>query len=376
MQFRTNRSNLMTGLQRVYAVVPVRSTLPLLQNFLITATDAGLELTATDLEVSVRTTVDVEVTEHGGLAIPAKLFYEVIRELPETTIEFRTEGLELIAQTEHGHYRFPGIPKEDFPNIVVATPEEGIEFKTEVLARVVSKASFAVSTDPLRLALTGVLFHFHDGVVDLVSTDGKKLVRVRRKDVQHNYEDTQAILPTKALNVYLRNIDAAPKTTIYLAENHMIFSIGATVIYSKLVAAKYPRYEKVIPLDNEHVMDVAKEDLSASIRRVSVFASSLGRAVQFSLRGDQLAVSAQDIEYGGQGYEEIAVKYNGPEMDVAYNGQFLLEILRQVDTERVHFRFHDEQTGALVLPAEQAEGEELLMLIMPIRVSDVEEGAA
>ncbi|MDZ7372981.1 MAG: DNA polymerase III subunit beta [candidate division KSB1 bacterium] len=370
MRFFSDRSLLLNALQRVYGVIPSRSTLPLLQNLLLTASDGQLELAGTDLEVSVRTRVELDVEEPGALAIPARLFYEVVRELPEVRIDFRTEGLELVAQAPQGLYRFPGVPKEDFPSIVVQPSDEGVRFKTDCLARILNKAVFAVSTDPLRLALTGVLLHFHDGVLDTVSTDGKKLVRLQRRGVEHAYSDLQAILPTKAVNIFLRNADASADTVVYLAENHAIFDLGSTVVYSKLIAAKYPNYAKVIPLSNEYTMVAAKEDLTAAIRRVSIFASALGRAVQFSFRKDQLTVSAQDIEYGGQGYELLPVEYHGPDMEVAYNGQFLLEILKHIDTERVVFRIQDEQTGALILPEEQAEDEELLMLIMPIRLTE------
>jgi DNA polymerase-3 subunit beta len=376
MRFSVDRAVLLSGLQRTYGVVPVRSTLPLLQNILLVASPGGIELTATDLEVSVRTTLPILVDEAGALAVPARLFYEVVRELPEIPIDFRTEGLELVAQTPHGLYRFPGVPKEDFPDIAVTPPEEGVVFETEVLSRLLSKASFAVSNDPLRLALTGVLLHFHDGLVEVVSTDGKKLVRIQRRGIEHAYADAQAVLPTKAVNIYLRNADASPKTTVFLAQNHVILDLAGTVIYAKLIAAKYPNYAKVIPLTNEYEMKANRDELAAAIRRVSVFASALGRAVQFSFRSDQLAITAQDIEYGGQGYEVLPVEYRGRDLDVAYNGQFLLEILRHIDTERVVFRIQDEQTGALIFPEQQREDEELLVLIMPIRLTESGEGSA
>lgn len=373
MQFSTDRSTLLAGLQRVYGVVPARSTLPLLQNILVVAGDSGLELTATDLEVSIRTTLPIQISEHGGLAIPARLFYEVVRELPETEIRFVSEGLELVAQTERGVYRFPGIPVQEFPAITVKYQDEGIRFPAQVLARMISKASFAVSDEPLRLALTGVLFHFHENVVDFVSTDGRKLVKIRRTDIHHEYENTQVILPTKALNLYLRNVDSANEAVLYLVENHVVFDLDNTVIYAKQIAAKYPNYERVIPTDNPYRLAVSKEELTSAARRVSVFASSLGKAIFFQITRGKLALSAEDIQYGGQAYEEIPADYDGPEIGVSYNAQFILEILKHIDTDTVHFLLRDEQTGTLVVPSVQQESEELIALVMPIRMTETEE---
>ena len=376
MRFTVDRSVLMTGLQRVYAVVPVRSTVPVLTNILLTASDGGLEIMGTDLEVSVRTLVPLDVEESGALAIPARLFYEVVRELPDVPIEFSMTGLELEVKTEHGRYRFPGLPKEDFPTIHVETDANGLEISTDILTRMVNKTIFAVSTDPLRLALTGVLFNFLDDSLELIATDGHRLVRVRRKNLESGIGPAQAILPTKSLNILLRNVDASRSIRLQLSENHMVFRLADTVIYSKLVAAKYPNYDGVIPKENEYELVLVKDELAAAVRRVAVFASTMSKAVRFDLQSKTLKVSAEDVDYGGEGEEEITVEYDGPPMEVAYNGQYLLDILRHIDTSQAIFKLHDNQTGALVFPSEQMENEDLMMLIMPIRLTQGEEGYA
>ncbi len=368
MHFNIDRQSLMTGLQRVYGVVPARSTVPVLTNVLLNVLPDKLEIVGTDLEMSVRTSVPIEAPEAGAIAIPAKPFYEVIRELPDIPIEFEIDGLQLLVRTPQGEYRFPGTAKEEYPAIVVPTSPEQVRLPTDALTRMLNRALFAVSTDQLRLALTGVLFEFVEKELRIVATDGHRLSRTVKKDVNDALDGKKCILPTKSLNVLLRNTDAADEVTLRASKEHMVFELGDTTIYSKLIAAKYPQYERTIPMDNQFRMVVGREDLAASVRRVRVFASAISNAVTFKLEHTSLEISAEDEEYGGGAREKLTIDYDGPELVVAYNAQFLIDILRHVDTPDVIFKLQDGQTGALVFPSEQVVGEEFMMVIMPVMI--------
>ena len=369
MRFTIDRQLLMTGLQRVYSVVPARSTVPVLTNILLNVLQDRLELVGTDLEMSVRTSVPVETPEAGAIAVPAKPFYEIVRELPDIPIEFEIEGMQLFLRTPQGEYKFPGTTKEDYPAIVVKTSPEHVRIPTEALTRMVNRALFAVSTDQLRLALTGVLFEFVEDELRVVATDGHRLSRTVRHNVGSELSGKRSILPTKTLNVLLRNADAAPEVVIRASAEHMVFELGDTTIYSKLVAAKYPQYERTIPVENQFRMVVGRDELAAAVRRVRVFSSVISNAVMFKIEGRSLEISAEDEEYGGSAKERLEVEYSGPELMTAYNGQFVIDILRHVDTPDVVFMLQDNQTGALVFPSEQVVGEEFMMVIMPVMVS-------
>ncbi|NOZ56333.1 MAG: DNA polymerase III subunit beta [Calditrichaeota bacterium] len=375
MRFTIDRQSLMTGLQRVYGVVPARSTVPVLTNVLLNVLPDKLEIVGTDLEMSVRTSVPIEAPEAGAIAVPARPFHEVVRELPDIPIEFEIDGLQLFLRTPQGEYRFPGTAKEEYPAIVVEKSAEYVVLPTDALTRMVNRALFAVSTDQLRLALTGVLFEFTDNELRVVATDGHRLSRTVRQNVGDALNGKKCILPTKSLNVLLRNTDAADEVTLRASAEHMVFELGDTTIYSKLIAAKYPQYERTIPMENQFRMIVGRDDLAAAVRRVRVFSSVISNAVTFKLEAKSLEISAEDEEYGGGARETLTIDYDGPELLAAYNAQFLIDILRHIDTPDVIFRLQDSQTGALVFPSEQVVGEEFMMVIMPVMLGTTATGA-
>jgi DNA polymerase-3 subunit beta len=370
MNFTVEKQELSGALQRVIGVVPTKTTIPILAGILLDLVDNQLTLTGTDLEVSISTSIQVHGNQDGGVAVPAKLLYEIVRELPEVPLQVESdESNRVTIKTDKGLYRIAGEPKEEFPRIVVQEGEVGFTLEVERLRRMINKTIFAVSTDELRTTLMGIFVQVLENELRFVTTDGHRLAKIVYKRFQAPEGNVrEVIVPTKAFNLVLRNSEGAEKAEISLGENHIIFKLPQTVVYSKLIDGQFPNYERVIPTDNDKDLFVNRDQFQASVRRVSLFSNSMTRQVRLSLQSDQMEIQAEDLEFGGEASETISVRYSGDPMEIGYNATYVVDILRHMDTEEVVLRLKDPVSAGIIYPTEQEEDEELMMLLMPIRL--------
>jgi len=376
MQFTVSKNVLYKGLQKVIGVVPSKTTIPILENILLELTDNKLTLTGTDLEICISTEIKVNGMQNGSNTVPAKSLNDILRELPDVPIEFKLDDdNKLNLKTDKGLYKLVTQPKDEFPSIVVEESEGQIDIDNETLSRMIDKTIFAVSTDELRPSLMGVYFQIMTDEFRCVATDGHRLVKV----TNHNYKSPDfqksVIMPTKALNLVLKNIEGSvdkknQKVKISVGENHVIFRLDGTFIYSKIIEGQYPKYENVIPINNDKKLIVNRDELASSVRRVAIFSNLITHQIKLLIEGNKIVVSSEDIEFGGEGNEEVTVNYNGEKMEIGYNGLYIVDILRHMDTEEVLFIFKDSVSAAVVYPTTQITNEELIMLIMPIRLTD------
>ncbi len=376
MHFTVNRSVMQKGLQKVVGVIPVKTTIPILENVLLELTDDKLKLTGTDLEICTATEITVNGQMDGACAIPAKSFNEILRELPDIPIdvELNDQG-KVTIQTKNGYYKLTSQPREEFPRIEVEESEGQVDIPANILARMVDKTIFAVSTDELRTILMSVYFQFMEEEFRCVATDGHRLVKIINYEVKSPNFIKNVIVPTKALSLLLRNIDSLEtpdkvNINVSIGENHIVFRFEDTFIYSKLVDGQYPKYENVIPIDNDKKLVVSKSDLMSAAKRVSIFSNSFTHQVKFMIEGNKMEISSEDVEFGGEGNEQIDVNFDGGSLEVAYNGVYILDLLKHIDTEEVVFKLKDSVSAAIIQPAVQAQNEELTMLIMPIRINE------
>jgi DNA polymerase-3 subunit beta len=372
MRFTVARDNIHKAIQNVVGVVPSKTTTPILGDILFELEKDKLKLTATDLEILISTTINVDGAQNGVIAIPAKFLNEIIRELGNEKILFEQEdGYRIKLTTERGEYRIVGDPGDDFPLMLMEEDMSNFEIQQRTAQRMIDKCIFAVSHDELRPALMGVLFQISSGELKLVGTDGHRLSRIIKKDFDFIGEDAELIVPTKALSLLSKNIDQSENLLkIEFSKNYIIFNLENLRIYSRLVDSEYPDYEGVIPDDNKKEVFADTAQLLSSIRRVSIFSSTLTRQVQFSLGDGKVEISSQDIDVGGEGREKLDVEYVGDQFDIAFNAQYLLDVVRHVDTERTKILLSSPITAAVILPIEQNEGEDLLMLLMPVRLNE------
>ena len=375
MNFTISKSEFYEALHKVVGVVPQKTTISILTCILMELKDSQLSLTGTDLEISVTLSLGVESSEEGAVAVPAKLLVEIVRELPDVPVNIIADSNDrIILKTEKGEYKIATQPREDFPNITVEESEHNFSIESNHLATMTNKTIFAVSADELRPTLTGINVELVDSDLIFVATDGHRLSKVVYKNFQAEAieQHLRMIVPTKALNLLLRNLEKADKVNVQIGEDHVVFRLDNAIIYSKLISGTYPNYERVLPSDNDKTLRVNRELLISTLRRVSIFSSSLTNQVRLELSPDEIIIHSEDIEFGAEAKETIPGVFSDEWLQIGYNSVYLLDILRHIDTEEVQFDLKDGGSAAIIHPVDQPENEEIVMLLMPIRISEEE----
>jgi len=370
MKFSASSTELQKALGTVGGVIPTKSTLPILENYLFHLSGDKLQITATDLDISMSISLQVKGSEDGIIAIPAKRLFETIRSLPalDIDIDVNLSNNKITMLTDSGEYRLTGESSDNYPTIPSFKGSEEIEIENEFLRRLISKTVFAVSADELRPAMMGILFQIKKKETRAVATDGHRLVRLMTTNFTADKTEREIVIPSKALNLILKTANET-KSTISLSENHAMFSSGNSVLTSRLIEEKYPNYESVIPLDNEKTLIVDKNQLLASVRRTSLYASSTTHQVRFSLKKGGITISAEDIDFGSEARETLTCDFTSEPMEIGFNSAYIVDILSHIDTDEVMFKLSSPTRASIIHPITQREGENLLMLVMPVRLN-------
>jgi DNA polymerase-3 subunit beta len=370
MKFTVETGDLLKALLRTNNVVPSKSTLPILENILFDLDGNMLTMTATDLEVSISISLTVKGNINGKIAVPAKRLMETVRTLTETPILFTADlsnnKLKMITAT--GEYRLTGEVSTEFPTIPEFKEGENIIFENQMFRRLIQKTVFAVSGDELRPAMMGVMLQIKPQEVCAAATDGHRLVRMVTKKISGGEQTREVIIPIKALNLIAKFAEDG-STTISLNESHIRFAFENTVLISRIIQEKYPNYESVIPLENDKKLVVAKESLIASVRRVALYSSSTTHQIRFQVRKEDLRISAEDVDFGGEANEKISCDYSADELEIGFNANYVIDILAHIDSDEILFTFSNPTRAAIVQPLTQRESEDILMLVMPIRLN-------
>ncbi|KPL19000.1 MAG: hypothetical protein AMJ92_05400 [candidate division Zixibacteria bacterium SM23_81] len=371
MNFTVERAEFLPALQTVLNVVSPKATLPILSNILFQLKGKKLALYATDLDTSVRTQLSVSQGTDGAIALPAKKLAEIIRELPEATITVQVKDKQAIINCEKGKYQLMGMDWEDFPQFPEAIEGQSFKIKQSTLARMINKTLYSTSKDETRPALNGVLWHIEEKEMKMVATDGHRLAKLRVQRGGPKSFEKDVIVPAKTLNQLLRLFgeqDADMEITI--GENHLVFSLDSTTLYSRVLEGPYPNYQQVIPTENDKELMVDRETLHSAVRRVSTLSNSLTHQVRFDLSSGLMVLSASDRDIGGEASDNIEAKYTGENLQIGYNAHYILEILKHIDSPEVTFELSTPVRAGLMKPSSQQEGEDYLCLIMPLRLTD------
>jgi DNA polymerase-3 subunit beta len=371
MKFSISQETLFQCLQKVSGVVPSKSTTPVLENVFFELDEKMLHVTGTDLEVSVSTqTVPEKIDKIGSVALPARVIIEMIRSLPNIMIQFEADKNHKVKMTtDQGYYQVSGISKDNFPEIPKVAMDTFIELENEKLHRMFSKTIFAVSADELRPALMGVFVQILPNELRMVATDGHRLSKIIDKQFQSKHKTLDMIIPPKAVQLVLKNITSGGTTKMVVEEKTLCFIFENTTLFTRLVEGQYPDYERVIPSDNKNRMTVDKNILMAAVKRVSLFSNAFTHQVRFSINKDKMSVQSEDLDIGGEAKEELGVQHDEEAIEIGYNALYVIDILKQVDTDSVTFHLKSPMSAALVTPAEQLLGEDFEMLLMPIKLS-------
>jgi len=385
MKLRVDRSELWRGIDTVLEAVSSKPSLPVLANILLEADEKILFLSATDLDLSIRTQVPAIVEENGRTTVSARKLAEITREWPEAevNIEVQDERLKLsgrLGETEksgEGAYSLSGIEADEFPSMPTAIDGvslslAGGEGELNVLVDMISKTVFAVSGDDTRPVFNGVLWRIDAQGMEMVATDGSRLacyrLAIALQDQVQDDQETAVIVPPKALNQVVKLLGSHKgSVSVALGETQILFDIGHTHLLSRLIEGPYVNYAQVIPQNNTKELRIASEDLLPAVRRVSILSSAYTRQVRFKLNSGQVELSAASPEIGGEAREIVPAQYASEELEVGYNAQYLMEILRRMEASAVCFQLNDHVTAALLRPVEQKEGEDYFCLLMPLR---------
>ncbi len=368
MIFTISASILLSHLNKIGGAVGVNSSMPILEDILFDLQDSTLKLSATDLETSMSTRIDVMGAESGLVAIPCKILTDIIKSLPDQPITFHVneENYNIQLSTSNGKFHITGENGEEFPVIPEPGAAKELVINTTVLDTAINNTLFAVSTDELRRTMTGVLFELGTEGINFVATDAHKLAKYRRTDLNYD-EESSFVMPKKALNLINKSLpnDGSAIKIAYDYAN-AFFTYGDTRLVCRLIDGKYPNYTAVIPIDNPHRLLVNRGDLLNSLRRISLFANKDTYQVHFDIKENELVLSAQDLDYSNKGQERLDCQYNGDDLEIAFNARFLGEILNTLNSEEVCFKLETSSRAVLIEPLENLDDEVLTMLIMPI----------
>ena len=370
MKFTVPSIELQKCLTSVGGVIPSRSTLPILENFLFELSGDNLTITATDLEIAMSVRAKVKGMENGRMIAPAKRLMDTVRALPSTEIVFKAEadGGKIEMMTSNGVYKLTGEPSDNYPTIPGVKGREEIKIDNIALRRVIDKTSFAVSTDELRPAMMGILFQMRKSEVRAVATDGHRLVRFTNSKFNAGKEELEVIIPAKALNLIAKSIENNDAVLTF-NDTHVIFTLSNITLISRKIDEKYPNYESVIPLENDKRMVVNKTQILSSVRRTALYASSATHQVRLTVAKGSVSVSAEDVDFGSEAREKLTCEYSGDALEIGFNSTYIIDILSHIDTEDVVLQFSTPTRAAIIQPSQQHEGEDLLMLVMPVRLN-------
>jgi DNA polymerase-3 subunit beta len=356
-------------MNKVISVVPPKSTLPVLSTVLIEARENLLKATSTDLDMSICASVSCEVSEEGAVCIPARRFAEVAKKLPTDEVKIAVEDFRVKVECGRGKYELSGMEAVDFPKM----PDFKSEFRFTLPASILRKGDrrclYAASMDESRPVLNGIFFQLFPNELRMVATDGHRLAKGSFAG-SFVKEKVEVVVPPKAIRQVVRLLSEEDKDIeIGISKNYIMFEVQDSIIYSRVLEGPFPNYEQVIPKETSKKLTANTEELIDAIARVSIFADTVTHQVKFSLRSDRvnLSVSTADV---GEGQESVPATYDGEEMDIGYNANYILDILKSIDSDEVTFFLNTPLLAGLVEPVQKEEGEDLLCLIMPLRLTE------
>lgn len=368
MKFNITSGELVKALSAVAGVVPSKATLPILENVLFESVDGALKLTATDNEIYIVEKLSAEIVQEGSVAIPARRLLDTMRQLPDIPLSFDIDDRCIVKfRTDRGAYKLVGAKAEDFPMLPSVSEGTTIIVDTESLTSGIEKTRFAVSTDDLRPNMMGVYFQVDEEKTRLVATDGHRLVRLVKHDMKGDVP-VNFIVPDKALAQVTRTLSGG-ETKMQITKHHVRFTNGDAEVIARLINESYPNYENVIPKENDKIMTVGKNDMLATVRRVSIFSSSSTRQIRLNLSKDEVSIFAEDYEMSSEARESIKCQYEADDMVIGFNARYLGDVLHNITGDEVTFAFSTPNRAGIVQPLEQAADEDLLMLIMPVMLN-------
>jgi DNA polymerase III subunit beta len=372
MKVTVERSELLKSLGHVHRVVERRNTIPILANVLLRADRGKLSLKATDLDVEVTDTIAAEVGPGGSTTVPAHMFFDIVRKLPEgaqVVVESSGERAALAIRAGRSRFTLQTLPESDFPDLAPGEMTHKFTLKAGDLKRLIDKTQFAISTEETRYYLNGIYLHAAGTAkaqtLRAVATDGHRLAQIEIELPKGAEGMPGIIVPRKTVAEVQRLLeDNDADVLIELSPGKIRFSVGDVVLTSKLIDGTFPDYARVIPVGNDKELVVDKKEFEAAVDRVSTVSSERGRAVKLSITGGKLLLSVTNPD-SGSANEELEVEYESDPIDIGFNSRYLLDIAAQIESEAAVLKLADPGSPTLIA---DKESKGALYVLMPMRV--------
>jgi DNA polymerase III subunit beta len=380
MEFTVSKADLVRELSLSQGVVEKKTTIPILSNVLLEAREDRLYLTATDLELGLRTSCPAKVKKSGSGTIPARKLLDYVRLLPDSDITVKfAENHWANFTCGRSRTRIAGMSRESFPELPIM-PDTIAEIPVKQLSAMIARTMFAISMEESRFTLNGALLLLAEKTLTMVATDGHRLAYVRRPAnwdaVSANGHGVayKALVPRKAMAEIIKlSDDAAADAKVRFGgdDNHLFFEFGPRLLITRKLTGNFPDYERVLPQDNTNIATLSKDEIRSAIERVAQFADERSRAIRVQFTAGEVKVFSSALETG-ESEESVPGEYSGPDLEIGFNAQYLLDFLRTIPQDRVSFGLKDQKSAGELQPGsakEQAdEQEQYRYVVMPMRI--------
>lgn len=366
MKFSIEKEKIIDELQLLQGIVEKRNTMPILANILVEVKENEINLTGTDLEVGLKTHFEADVEEIGSITVSGKKLFEIVKSLKEKQkVEFK-EGGDLLMEIKSGEsqFRILCLPKEDFPQVPEPKFEKRITIPLNIFKEMIDRVYFAIAQEQ-RYYLNGALMILKENSMQMVSTDGHRLAYTAKNiDELKVEQEIKVIISKKALGE-LRKFDNE-KLEFDLDENNLFFRVKNRTLISRIIEGKFPNYEAVIPKDNPNIFLVSREEIVEGIKRVALLSTERSRGIKFFIKENQLRLFSSNPEIG-EARDRVDIEYNGQELEIGFNSQYLLDFLNTARTDKVRFELKDENSAVLVKP-EVDDEIKYIYVLMPMKI--------
>jgi len=371
MKISIEKNLIYKSLSHVQSIVEKKNTIPVLSNILLEAKESSLILSATDMDISVTETINCSVIEQGSTTVPAHTLYDIVRKIPDgNEIEFiANDGKKFSVRSGKSKFSLSCLPKEDFPLIEIDKLNCEFSINSNVFLKIIEKTKFAMSNEETRYFLNGIYLHKkiinESDFLSLVATDGHRLAKIDLNYPNGLVDLPGIIIPKKTINELSKLLsDINEDVIINVDPNKIIFFIGKTTLISKLIDGNFPDYQRVIPQNNNKMLLADRQKFSEAVDRVSTITSEKSRAIKFRLLDNLINMTSTDSE-NGTATEDITVEYTGEEVEIGFNSKYILEMINQLDHDKLIFEFNDTNSPLII---KESSNNDLLYVLMPMRV--------
>ena len=363
-----NSNSLVKAMAKIKGTVPNNPMLPVLENFLVEVRNNIMTITASDLQITAKTTLGVDGDDVEA-CLPAKIALSTLKALPNQpiTLNFDDEGLFCTIESDNGKYKVATELASDFPKTEEPEEIESIEMDAETFGDILSSTVFACSSDEMKLPMTGVNIQSKDGAIHYAATDAHKLVHVVQEGLEIDYN---VIVPSHALSQVHAMLPSNGTVDVSFSESSVVVDMDGDKVIARLLEERYPDYENVIPFNNDKQVVIDRAVLVDALKRIAIYANKSTNQVVLSLANNNLVVSAEDIDFQNEANESLFCQYEGDKFQIGFNAAMLSMLLTKIADDRVVLSFSEPNRAALITPENQIEGFEVTMLLMPVMLHD------